>query len=151
MGTHSSYNKGQLELFKFAWYCIGWDFAPNELPIMQDNNNHIIRNKASATYSIVTVKKLPITSSFKYIGVDNPPSGDQTKQLKTILDLSQRGARKFTSSKFNHVHIGMYLNTHLFPRLITPLACYHLSTTQYKSISVNSTTIHTFYNLIHGL
>ena len=93
-----------------------------------------------ATSSIVTIKQLPITSSFKYLGVDNPPSGDQTKQLKTILASTQRGARIFTSSKLYYAHIGMYLTTHLFSKLITPLACSHLSTTQYQSIQQQYTT-----------
>jgi len=64
---------GQLELSKCAWYCISWDFTPDGLPIMQDNNNHTIRIKSSATSSIVTIKQLPITSSFKYLGIYNPP------------------------------------------------------------------------------
>ena len=98
---------------------------------MKDNNNHSIRIKSSATSTIVTIKQLPITSSFKYLGVDNPPSGDQTKQMKTLLTSAQRGARIFTSSNLNHAHISMYLKTHLFPKLITPLACSHLSTKQY--------------------
>ena len=101
---------------------------------MKDNYNHSIRIKSSATSSIVTIKQLPITSSFKNLGVDNPPSGDQTKQLKTLLTSAQRGARIFTSSKFNHAHIGMYLKTHLFSKLITPLACSYLSANQYKYI-----------------
>ena len=125
---------GQLELSKCAWYYISWDFASNGLPIMKDNNNHTIRIKSSATSSIVIIKQIPITSSFKYLRVDNPPLGDQTKQFKTLLASAQRGSRIFTSSKLNHAHIGMYLNTHLFPKLITPLVCSHLSTTQYQSI-----------------
>ena len=125
---------GQLELSKRAWYCISWDFTSNGLPIMIDINNHTIRIKSSAPSSIVTIKQLPITSSSKYLGVDNPPIGDQTKQLKTLLVSAQRGARIFTSSKLNHAHIGMCLNTYLFPELVTPLACSHLSTTQYQSI-----------------
>ena len=47
---------------------------------------------------------------------------------------AQRRASIFTSSKLNHSHIGIYLKTHLFPKLITPLACSHLSTTQHHSI-----------------
>ena len=67
---------GQLELSKYAWYLISWYFSPDGLPIMKYNNNHSIRIKSSATSSIVTIKKLPIASSFKYLGVDNPPLGD---------------------------------------------------------------------------
>ena len=93
-----------------------------------------MRLKSSANSSIVTIKQLPITSSFKHLGVENQPLGDQTKQLKTILASAQRRARIFTSSKSNHAHIGMYLNTHLFPKLISPLACSYLSTSQYQSI-----------------
>ena len=70
---------GQLELSKCSWYCISWDFTPVGLTIMQDNNNHTTRIQSSVNASTVTIKKLPITSSFKYLGVDNPPSGDQTK------------------------------------------------------------------------
>ena len=116
---------------------------------MKDNNNHTILIKSSATSSIVTIKQHPITSSFKYLGVDNPPSGDQTKQLKTLLASTQRGARTFTSSKLNHAHIGMYLNTHLFTKLIIPFACSHLSTTQYQSIQqqyITSAISSTGYN-----
>ena len=101
---------------------------------MKDNNNHTIRIKSSATSSIVTIKHLPITFSLTYLGADNPPLGDQTKQLTTLLTSAQRGARNFTSSKLNYAHIGMYLKTHLFSKLITPLACCHLSTKQYNSI-----------------
>ena len=71
----------QLELSKCAWYCISWDFYQTGLPIMKYNNNHTIRIKSSATSSIVTIKQLPITSSFTYLEVDNSPFGDQTKQL----------------------------------------------------------------------
>ena len=38
---------GQLELTKCAWYCISWDFTPNGIPIMTDNNNHNIRIQSS--------------------------------------------------------------------------------------------------------
>ena len=48
---------------------------------MTDNNNDTIRIQSSANNSTVAIKQLPITSSFKYLGVDNPPSGTQTKQL----------------------------------------------------------------------
>ena len=101
---------------------------------MKDNNNHTIRIKSSATSSIVIIKQIPITSSFKYLRVDNPPLGDQTKQFKTLLASAKRGAWIFTSSKLNHAHIGMYLKTHLFPKFITPLARSLLSTDQYQSI-----------------
>jgi len=125
---------GQLELSKCAWYCISWDFTPAGLPVMQDNNNHTIRIQSSANSSTVTIKELLIVSSFKYLGVDNLPSDDQTKQLKTLLVSVQRGSRIFTSSKLNHSNIGMYLKTHLFPKINIPLACSHFSTSQYHSI-----------------
>ena len=59
---------GQLELSKCAWYYISWDFSPDGLPIMKDNNYHSIRITYSATSFIVTIKQLPITSSFKCLG-----------------------------------------------------------------------------------
>ena len=67
---------GQLELSKCAWYYISWEFSLDGLPMTKDNDNHSIRIKSSTTSSIVTIKQLPITSSFNYLGVDNPPSGD---------------------------------------------------------------------------
>ena len=47
---------------------------------------------------------------------------------------AQRGARIFTSNKLNYSHIGLYLNTHLLLKLITPLTCSYLSTSKYHSI-----------------
>ena len=135
MREHLLYTTGgQLELSKCAWYCISWDFTAAGLPIIQDNNNHTIRIQSSANSSTVTVKQFPITSSFKYLGVNNPPSGDQTKQFKTLLASAPRGSRIFTSSKLIHSRIGMYLKTHLFPKLITALACSNFSSSQYHSI-----------------
>ena len=126
--------EGQLELSNCAWYCISWYFTPDGLPIMTDNNNHTIRIQSSANSSTVTIKQLPITPSFKYLGVNNPPSGDQTKQFQTLMTSAQRGAKIFTSIKLNHSHIGMYLKTHILPKLIIPFACSHLSTSQCHSI-----------------
>ena len=140
--------RGQLELSKCAWYCISLDFTPAGLPIMQDNNNHTIRIQSSANSSTVTIKQLPIISSFKYLGVDNLPSDDQTKQLNTLLVSAQRGARIFTSSKLNHSNIGMYLKTHLFPKHYHPS---RLFTFIYITIPFYSTTIYRFYNILNGL
>ena len=62
---------------------------------MQDNNNHTIRIQSSANLSTVTIKQLLIISTLKYLGVDNLPSDDQTKQLKTLLVSVQRGNMDF--------------------------------------------------------
>ena len=62
---------------------------------------------------------------------------------------AQRGTRIFTSSKLNNSNIRMYLKTHLFPKLITPLACSQLSTSQYNSIQkqyISSAISSTGYN-----
>ena len=112
---------GKLNLTKCAWYCISWTFTPDGLPIITENNNHIIRIQSSANKSTVTIKQLPITSPFKYLGVDNTPLVTQTKHLHTLTTSAQRGVLIFTSSKLNHYHIRMYLKTYRLPKHPTPL------------------------------
>ena len=137
----------QLELTKYAWYCISWAFIPDGLHIMTNNNNHTIRIISSANLSTVNIKQLPITSSFKYLGVDNTSSSNQTKHLQTLMMSSQRGVRIFTSSKLNHSHIGMYLKTHISPNSSPPC----LFTFINLPIQFYPTTIYELSNFIDGL
>ena len=89
---------------------------------------------SSANNSTTIIKQPPIASAFKYLGVDKPPSGNQTKKIKSLTTYAQRGARIFRRSNLNHYQIKNYLKTYLLPKLMTTLACSHLSANQYYSV-----------------
>ena len=79
-------------------------------------------------------KLLPITSLFKYLEIDKPPSGNQSKQVHTLINYVLRELEYSVVENSTNFSLNFILKTHLRQKLMCPLVYSHHSLAQYHFI-----------------
>ena len=79
-------------------------------------------------------KLLPITSLFKYLEIDKSPSGNQSKQIHTLIHYVLRELEYSVVENSTNFSLNFILKTHLRQKLRCPLVYSHHSLAQYHFI-----------------